>query len=55
MKKKKNSTLPGIILVILGLIFLLDNYGFKLFDFGKLWPMFLIIPGVCIIYDHYKQ
>jgi hypothetical protein len=47
--KKKNKILPGIILIILGAIFLLNNYGFTNFDIGKLWPLFLIVPGVFMI------
>jgi hypothetical protein len=41
--------LPGIILLSLGIIFLLNNYGYMNFDIGKLWPIFLIIPGLFMI------
>jgi hypothetical protein len=41
----KRKIIPGIILVTLGLIFLLNNYGFAQIDIGRLWPLFLIIPG----------
>jgi lia operon protein LiaF len=41
--------LPGLILVALGMIFLLDNYGFTNIDIGRLWPIFLIIPGLYIL------
>lgn len=53
--KRKDGVLPGIILVVLGLIFLLNNYGFANIDIGKLWPLFLIIPGSLIIYKAFKE
>jgi len=46
---KSGRILPGIILVFLGTAFLLNNYGFTNFDIGKLWPLFIIIPGLFII------
>lgn len=48
--KKKDKVLQGIILIVLGSIFLLNNYGYTNIDIGKLWPLFLIIPGFFIIY-----
>jgi len=41
--------LPGLILVLLGIGFLLNNYGITTFNIGKLWPVFLIIPGVFLL------
>lgn len=52
---KKKSTargggfLPGIILVILGMIFLLDQ-AFYWFDFDYIWPLLLIGIGVMLLY-----
>jgi phage shock protein C len=41
--------LPGIILVVLGMIFLLDQ-AFYWFDFNYIWPLLLIGIGVILIY-----
>jgi hypothetical protein len=41
---------PGIWLIVIGLIFLANNFGY--FDgraWGKLWPLFLIVPGVFML------
>ena len=54
-KKKQGKILPGIILVVLGVSFLLNNYGFTNFDIGKLWPLFLIIPGVLMLIGKSKE
>lgn len=55
-KKKNNSSLlPGIFLLTLGVIFLLGNYGLVSFDIGKLWPIFLIIPGATMLWAYFKQ
>ncbi len=43
--------LPGTILLVIGLVFLLNNYGIIKGDvWGKLWPLFLIIPGLLILF-----
>lgn len=49
-REKKGGMWFGVILVVLGAIFLLDNYGYAFFDFGKLWPIFLIVPGFLMIF-----
>lgn len=49
------SVFPGIILLAMGVIFLLNNYGFTTFDLGKLWPIFLIIPGAYMIMGLHKK
>lgn len=54
-KKTSGKLMGGIILVILGSIFLMDNYGFVIFDIGRLWPLFLIIPGIFIIRDYNRK
>jgi hypothetical protein len=38
-----------IVLIVLGLLFLLNNFGFRIPIgrlFRDLWPMFLIVPGI---------
>jgi hypothetical protein len=36
----------GIGLVILGLLFLFENFGYIEFDFGEIWPVFVVLGGV---------
>jgi hypothetical protein len=41
---------PGIWLLLVGLIFLLSNFGFFHGNtWGKLWPLFIIIPGLFML------
>jgi hypothetical protein len=43
-------TYPGIWLILIGLIFLLSNFGFFHGNtWGKLWPLFIIIPGLFML------
>lgn len=40
----------GIIILILGVTFLLSNFGiFGFFNFGKLWPLILIFFGLLVL------
>lgn len=52
---KKGKIVPGVLLVILGLIFLLNNYGFGFINLGRLWPLFLIIPGIYMLFGDNKD
>jgi len=46
-KKRKDTLIWGIILIVLGLIFILDNADIDVWDYvGKLWPLILILWGV---------
>ncbi|MGQ9470145.1 MAG: LiaI-LiaF-like domain-containing protein [Candidatus Aminicenantales bacterium] len=46
-KKHRGNLVWGIILVILGLVFLLENLGYDIWEYvGKLWPVILIIWGI---------
>ncbi len=46
-KKRKDTLIWGIILIILGLIFILDNADIDVWDYvGKLWPLVLIFWGI---------
>ncbi len=56
------TMIAGVVLIILGVLFLLSNFGlfeiyFDIFDIGFLfahfWPMFLIIPGVIFHYAYF--
>jgi phage shock protein PspC (stress-responsive transcriptional regulator) len=47
--KKDSNKVWGIILIILGTIFLLDEW-IPDFDFGKFWPLILIAVGGYVIF-----
>ncbi len=52
VKKKGNSrVIAGLILILFGSFFLLDEFNFipYWFDIVKLWPFVLIIPGILLI------
>jgi hypothetical protein len=41
---------PGICTLAVGIIFLLNNFGYLKWDaWGKLWPVFVIIAGIFMI------
>jgi phage shock protein C len=40
----------GILVLLFGIIFLLNNLGLYYIDFGKLWPLFLIIIGIGLLF-----
>jgi len=46
VKKEYGGIIPGVILIVLGILFLLPRLGV---DFGNLWPMFLLAPGISFI------
>ncbi|OOQ57489.1 LiaI-LiaF-like domain-containing protein [Mucilaginibacter pedocola] len=49
---KSNKILPGVVLVLLGALFLLHNYNVINFHWGNiftLWPVFLIMGGVNLV------
>jgi hypothetical protein len=50
---KNDKLIPGLILVCIGGVILLDNFGLIDFDWGyiwHLWPLFLIIAGVNLVF-----
>lgn len=50
------KTTTGIVLIILGGIFLLSNFDLLPKDiFGKLWPLFIIIPGIMMLFHNGKH
>ena len=50
--KHENPLNYGIILVIVGIFLLLNNYG--LIDLGQLWPVIIIAIGLFMIATHKK-
>ncbi|MCX6730619.1 MAG: PspC domain-containing protein [Candidatus Roizmanbacteria bacterium] len=52
-KKEKSQQSLGVILVIVGLIFLLTNLGLlDFFIIKKLWPVLLIFLGILVVYKN---
>jgi hypothetical protein len=50
---KKDKLIPGLILVAIGVAFLLNNFGYLHFRWGNifhLWPIFLVIAGVNLVF-----
>lgn len=47
--KKRNEEAIGLILIVLGALFLLHNFV-PWFNFGKLWPLILIAIGLIILF-----
>ena len=44
------SIYPGVFLIVVGGIFLLNNYGFIQGEaWAKLWPIFIILPGIFML------
>jgi hypothetical protein len=55
---RNDRLIPGLILVMLGGVFLLHNYGYLHFhwmNFIYLWPIFIVIGGVNLIFAHNKS
>jgi lia operon protein LiaF len=57
-RKKQESLFWGLILLIVGVLFLLDNFGVDIDIWDILddfWPMILIAIGLKNIWQHYNQ
>ena len=55
-RKKQESLFWGLILLIIGVLFLLDNFGVDIDIWDILdhfWPMILIAIGIKNIWQHY--
>jgi hypothetical protein len=50
-KRKNGRTIFGLFLVVLGVFFLLREFDIipLWLDLGKLWPLFIIVPGILMI------
>jgi len=55
---KNDKLLPGLVLVLIGAAILLANYGYLHFHWWnifRLWPIFLVIGGVNLVFSHNKS
>jgi hypothetical protein len=49
-----NSIIGGVVLVVLGVIFLIQNYlHIDLLD--KFWPLILVVVGLVVIYNSMRR
>lgn len=50
----RSSIVPAIIVIVIGVIFLMQNLGIGNFDFGHLirvwWPVILIVVGISMLF-----
>jgi hypothetical protein len=55
-KKRKDALIWGIILILIGLVFILDNNDIDIWDsIARLWPAILIIWGAYKLYYGLKE
>lgn len=55
-KRKRDALAWGIILIVIGLIFILDNLDIEVWDtVARLWPVVLIIWGGWKLYFGLKE
>jgi hypothetical protein len=55
---RNDKIIPGLILVLIGAAFLLNNFGilhFHWYNIFHLWPIFLVIGGVNLVFAHNKS
>jgi hypothetical protein len=55
-KQQRDALVWGVILVIIGLIFTLDNFDIEIWDsVARLWPVVLIVWGAWKLYFGIKD
>jgi len=52
---KTSDIIIGIGFIILGLIFLFENFGYIEFDFEEIWPLFVILGGCAFWVGYVKD
>src|ERR1700712_2307121 len=55
---RNDKLIPGLVLVLIGAAFLLNNFGYIHFHWTNifhLWPIFLVIAGVNLVFAHNKS
>lgn len=54
-KKKQESLFWGVVLVLLGVVFLLESMNISVWRYlAEYWPVFLIIIGLKNIFQHFS-
>jgi hypothetical protein len=46
MRENKKSVFTGLILILIGALFFLNNLGYISGDIWKFWPLILVIWGI---------
>ena len=46
--------LGPLLLIVIGILFLLNNMYPGLFRFGKMWPVILIVIGLAKIFEYFQ-
>ncbi|MEW5901980.1 MAG: DUF5668 domain-containing protein [Acidobacteriota bacterium] len=55
-KKQRDALAWGIILIVIGFIFILENFDVEVWDFvARLWPLILIVWGAWKLYFGIKE
>ena len=52
---KRSDMVIGVGLVILGILFLSENFGYIEFDFQNVWPVFVILAGAGFWIGYYQD
>ena len=52
--RTNGSLVAGIILITIGILFLIDRF-LPHIRFGDLWPVILIVGGIILVYNAYKD
>ena len=50
----RNSIIGGVVLVVLGIIFLVQNY-LHIDILDKFWPLILVAVGIVVIYNSLRR
>jgi len=53
--KRHSQAFAGVILIVVGLLFLVDRMGWEWgwqLSFGRMWPVLLIVIGLGIMFSH---
>ncbi len=53
-EKTSGSLVAGVILISIGILFLIDRFLPRI-HFGDLWPVLLIVGGIILVYNAYKE
>lgn len=55
---RNDKLIPGVVLIMIGAVILLHNYGYISFhwrNFIYLWPIFIVIGGINLIFAHNRS
>lgn len=44
-----------LLLIVIGVLFLLNNLYPTVFRFGKMWPVILIVIGAAKVIEHFQK